>query len=396
MYQRIVIVGGGHGGFHAVASLRSLGFDGHITLISDEPHLPYHRPPLSKGGLADENSTPQVFKDSNYFAQQAIELRLETSVTSIDRAARVVVASSGETFGYDRLILALGAENRVLSLPGSSFPNVVSIRRYDDVGRARSWLDRSARIAVVGGGFIGLELASAVRKQGKKVIVLEALDRLLSRSVRPELSEYLLGLHRRHEVDIRLGACVRCITGASLAEEIELTDGQHIPIDMVFVGVGIVPNDKLAALAGLEVGDGILVNADMRSSDYNIYAIGDCARFPSESGRMIRVESVQNATDQARVAAQSIMGVSAGYRPVHWFWSDQFGRKLQIAGLAGDADRIEVDGDPLSEKFTVFTFKGNRLLTAESIGRPADHVRARQKLAAQRSDVTPLADTQTA
>lgn len=384
MAERIIVVGAGHAGFQAAASLRALGFQGQLSLIGDELHLPYQRPPLSKSALAQRKRAEELaFRDGAFFEQQRIALRLGCRVTRIDASERAIVLSGGESLPYDRLILALGAENHALPVEGAGLPNVLSIRRHDEAAAAADWLDRAEKVAVIGGGFIGLELAAAARALGKQVVVVEALDRLLKRSVRPEMSDYMLRLHRRHGVDIRLDARLRRIVGGALAEGLELEDGTLIPADMVFVGVGIRPNDALAAAAGIATADGIVVDAHMRSSAPDVYAIGDCARFPLGAGGSIRVESVQNATDQATIAAQAILGAPEPYRPVHWFWSEQFGLKLQIAGLGGEADRVEVKGDPEGDKFAVLAFSADRLVTAETVGMPAEHVRARQALAAQ-------------
>ena len=387
MIGRVVVIGAGHGGFQTAASLRSLGFAGSVVLVGEETHLPYQRPPLSKSALIERKRPEELaFKDASFFERQRIDLRLGCRATAIDVVAREVSLSSDENIPYDRLVLALGAQNLALPISGASLPNVLSIRGHDEAKAAIEWLDRSRRVVVIGGGFIGLELAASARMAGRDVTIVEAQDRLLKRSVRAEMSSYFLGLHRRHGVDVRLKAKVRRITGDALAEGLELEDGTVIPADMIFVGVGIRPNDGLAAASGLATADGILVDTCMRTSVPEIYAIGDCARFPAASGGTVRVESVQNATDQARTAAQAILGDQEPYRAVHWFWSEQFGLKLQIAGLAGESDRIETRGESGTDKFTVLAFKDERLVTAESVGMPAEHVRARQALAAQFRD----------
>lgn len=379
--SKVVIVGGGHAGFSAAAGLRSNGHEGEILIVSEEAHMPYHRPPLSKallvggGGAGDIALGKQAFYDRN-----DIRVRLGTKVTAIDCAVRVLSLAGGGTLGYDRLILALGAENRRLPMPGAGFPNVLSLRSYDDAVAARGWLGRSDRVAVIGGGFVGLELASAANRLGRRVTVIEASDRLMSRAVSPEISAHYLNLHRSNGVDVRLNAKASRIEGDRAASAVVLEDGTRIGADLVFVGVGIRPADRLAAEAGIATQDGILVDGHMRTSAPGVHAVGDCARFPSRHGGLIRVESVQNAVDQGLLAARDIAGTAAPYAPVHWFWSDQFGVKLQMATIGRDGADRRIAGDVAGGKFTVYAFDDGVLTGAESVGRPADHARVRKLL----------------
>ncbi|SRR5579883_62618 len=357
----VVIVGAGQAGFQAAWSLRMEGYDGTVTLIGEEPHLPYQRPPLSKGFLLGKQELASAtLRPERFYREHRIDLIQGERVSAIDRESRRVKLGSGSSLPYDSLVLATGA--RVRRLPD---PNIVYLRGIDDAIELSSRLARAQSVLVIGGGFIGLEVAAAARVLGKDVTVVEIQSRLMSRSVAPVLSDFFRALHESHGVRIRFGAC-------------EASAGA----DLVIAGIGVIPNSELADAAGLPVANGIVVDAHLRTADHRIFAIGDCADHP----QMGRLESVQNAVDQAKCVAANIAGKNEPYRAVPWFWTDQFDAKLQMAGISLAADQVVLRGSP--PKFSVFYFRSGKLIAVDSIGRPADHLLAR-KLLAKESAVTP-------
>lgn len=380
----IVVVGSGHGGFHVALAYRDLGGTDPVILVDARPGLPVQRPPLSKAYLApDADGAPASleFRPEEFYRHRDIELR-HGRVSSIDRAARQVVFDDGERLGYGHLVLATGARNRRPELPGIDLEGVVELRSPEDADNLRKLLSKRSNVVVIGGGFIGLEVAAAASKYGGRVTVLEALDRVMSRVVSAPVSEHFQQLHARHGVTIRTGAFVAALHGSGSVREVELADGSRIPADLVVFGVGVLPEDGLARDAGLAVGNGIEVDDTLLTSDPHVSAIGDCASFASGDGRR-RLESVQNAADHARTVAARLFGETRSYDAVPWFWSEQFDSKLQIAGVAtGDEDqmvRLDAAGG-----FSVLHFAGTRLTVVESLNRPADHVAARRLLAAGR------------
>jgi 3-phenylpropionate/trans-cinnamate dioxygenase ferredoxin reductase subunit len=359
----VVIVGAGQAGFQAAFSLRSDGYDKSITLIGEEPHLPYQRPPLSKGFLAGKQTIESAaLRPEVFYGTHRIDLITGEGVTSIDRSGHVELAS-GKRIPYDKLILATGA--RVRKLPAKLKSDVLYLRDRRDAVELKERLDRSTSVLVIGGGFIGLEVAAAARLLGKQVTVLEAQPRLMQRSVAPIISEFYRELHTANSVNVVLGS-------SEIASH---------PAELVVVGIGVVPNVELAREAGLAITDGIAVDDYLRTSDPNIYAIGDCAEHPNVfADARVRIESVQNAVDQARCAAANIAGRNLPYRAVPWFWTDQFDVKLQMAGLSGGSDRLVTRGDPAIRKFSIFYFRGDRLIGVDSINRPGDHMMGRKLL----------------
>jgi 3-phenylpropionate/trans-cinnamate dioxygenase ferredoxin reductase subunit len=378
--QGVVIVGAGQGGFQVAFSLRSEGYDGRITLIGDEPHLPYQRPPLSKDFMAGKQAIEKtLLRPAAYYLDQRIDLITNEAVREIDRAGRSAILASGSRVPYDSLVLAVGARNRTLSLKGAQRDGVCYLRTIAEAVDIKDRLASASDIVVIGGGFIGLELAAVASSPGKSVTVLEVQPRLMPRAVAPILSDFYREVHMGQGVAIALGAGASEIRG----REVVLGNGTILPADVVLVGVGVVANTDLAERAGLLVANGIVVDEYLRTGDENIYAIGDCAYYPNRfAGGHTRLESVQNAVDQARCVAAAIVGRPARYHAVPWFWTDQFDIKLQTAGLSTGADRIVTRGDPASRKFSVFYFKDNRLIAVDSINRPGEHIVARKLLAA--------------
>ena len=387
MAEPIVIVGAGQAGAKAAETLRRSGYAGDLVLIGDEPHEPYQRPPLSKKFLSGAIDAAQLWLYGPTFADElGLDFIKNDRVTSIDRAAKRIASKSGRSLPYSQLLLATGTRPRVLPLPGADLKGVHVLRSIADVEAMQAGLKSPRRIAIIGGGYIGLETAAMLRQMGHEATVIEAQQRLLQRVAGPEISEFFRALHARNGVGIHLGAAVKAITGTDHVDGVETSAGR-IPADMVLIAAGSIANDELARAAGLESADGIVVDGQCRAAE-DIYAAGDCTRFFSQRyGRSIRLESVQNATDQARAAAAAMLGATEIYDPVPWFWSDQYDIKLQIAGLNQGYDRIETTGDPGSGSFSLAYFQGDRLLCVDAVNSPRAHMTARRQLAG----VTPRA-----
>ena len=387
----VVIAGAGQGGFQVAASLRKEGYDGPVALVGDEPGLPYQRPPLSKDYMTGAASAEKVLlRPEAFYAKQAIELRPGERLERIDRTARRVELGSGRTLHYEHLVLALGARPRPLPVPGGELAGVHLLRTLADAQVLRERLEQVERVVVVGAGFIGLEFAAAARTHGLDVTVVEALDRAMARVVSPEISVYFQRLHERAGTPLLLSAAVERLEGdGGRVTAVRTADGRRLPAELVVVGVGVVPNTAPAQAAGLDVEDGIVVDELLRTSDPRISAIGDCAAYPScHTGRRVRLESVQNSVDHGRCVAARIAGRAAPYTSVPWFWSDQHGCKLQIAGLTAGRDHAVVRGDVHGGAFSVLCFREGVLVGVESVNRPADHMAAR-KLLAQAPDLAP-------
>jgi 3-phenylpropionate/trans-cinnamate dioxygenase ferredoxin reductase subunit len=385
VYEKgIVIVGGGHGGSQVAASLRSDGYDGPLTLITAEPDVPYQRPPLSKAFLKDPKHDLLPLRPASFYEKNAIDLRLGTEVAGIDRRAGVVTLARDGTVPFDRVVLATGARPRLPPIEGAHFDGVVTLRHSDDARGLRGRLHAATNVVVVGGGFIGLEIASTARLLGKTVTVLEAADRLMGRVVAPAISQHFLALHQGWGTDVRLKTPVGRILGASgKVVSVETADGDRIAADIAVIGIGVVPNTELAVAAGLAVDNGILVNDFMETSAPEVIAIGDVVSFHHwELDRRVRLESVQNAVDQGKIAAATLLGQREAYRAVPWFWSDQGDVKLQMVGLSGHATRSVVRGVAGGNAFSVFHYAGDRLVAIDSVNRAADHVIGRRMIGA--------------
>jgi 3-phenylpropionate/trans-cinnamate dioxygenase ferredoxin reductase subunit len=375
----VVIVGGGQAGLEAAAVLRTQGYEGTVTLICEEPHAPYQRPPLSKEFLTGKQEVDRVFlRALTYYEKQRIDLILDERVAEINAGAKVVHLAGGGTVPYSQLILAVGARNR--QLPATGAENVLYLRSLDEAVTLKQRLAEARHgVAVIGGGFIGLEVAAAARMAGKTVTVIEAAPRLMSRAVSPILSDFFLDLHRAQGTEVLLNT----VAVEVYPDSVMLDNGSRIAADLVVAGIGVIPNVELARAAGLEVNDGIMVDEYMRTIDPAIFAIGDCADHPNVfAGGRTRIESVQNAVDQARCVARVITGKPEPYRDVPWFWTDQFEVRFQMAGLSGTHDQSVLRGSIEARKFSVFYFKQGRLLAVDSVNRSGDHVTARKMLAA--------------
>jgi len=395
--ETVVIVGAGHGGFQLAASLRQHGFDGRIQLLTDEPVLPYQRPPLSKDYLDGKIGFDLLLmRPDSFYRDHNIDLMQGLRAEAIDRAGKTLLLASGERLPYDHLVLATGARNRVPPLPGIELDGVCYLRNLAETHDLRDRLAAAEHLVVIGAGFIGLEFAAVARAHGKPVHILELTDRVMGRVVCVDTSHFFGEAHRRAGVEFSFGAQAVRIAGrpggpmGGKVDHIELADGRKLPADLVLVSIGVIPNGELAAAAGLSVQNGIVVDAELKTEDPAISAIGDCASFPCvhAGGSMTRLEAVQNAADHARTVADRICGKPRPYAALPWFWSEQGPLRLQIAGLTAGHDHTVVRGKLDAGEFSVFCYRAGQLLGIESINRPADHAHARRILAAGRQ-VTP-------
>jgi len=390
----IVVVGAGQAGAACVARLRSDGFDGEITLIGEESAPPYQRPPLSKKYLLGEMELERLYlRPESYYPENAIDLHLDMTVEAIDRQAKCVI--SGETrVPYDHLVLTTGSYPRHLPASiGGDLGGVHVVRGLADVDAMAPSVHEGARVLIVGGGYIGLEAAAVCAAKGMKVILVEMADRILQRVASPETSDYFRAVHSAHGVDIREGVGLTRLTGEGQVDGALLSDGSEIALDMVIVGIGIAPATALAEAAGLEIENGIKVDAHGRTSDPSIWSAGDCASFPYREDRL-RLESVQNAIDQAENLARNIMGAEEPYLPHPWFWSDQYDVKLQIAGLNTGYDRIVTRGG--GDAVSYWYYKGDDLLAVDAMNDPRAYMVGKRLIEAGKSPASDLvADSDT-
>jgi len=383
----VVIVGAGHAGFQLAASLRQLGYRERIGLINDEAHLPYQRPPLSKAYLKGTGGPDSLmFRPDRFYREQNIDLIADRAV-SIDRAARKLLLASGASLDYGHLVLATGARNRLLDIPNANLGDVRYLRTLDESEALRQRVASGQRVVVIGAGFIGLEFAATARAKGLEVDVVELGARVMARAVTAEISQFFQDRHMAAGIRIHLGVQATSIESDGInVTGVSLSDGRHVPADLVVVGVGVLPNIELAHEAGLAVAAGIIVNEQLLTADPDISAVGDCALFASPRfGASLRLESVQNATDHARCVAARMTGDAKTYDGQPWFWSDQGPDKLQIAGLTTGYDRVVVRGDPGQGSFSAFCYKSGQLVGIESINRASDHVFGRKILGINRS-----------
>jgi 3-phenylpropionate/trans-cinnamate dioxygenase ferredoxin reductase component len=386
----VIIVGAGHAGFQLAASLRQGGFSERIVLLNDEGHLPYQRPPLSKAYLKGTGGPDSLmFRADKFYQDGKIEL-ITDRAHAIDRNVRKVALASGASLDYGHLVLATGARNRLLDIPNARLGAVRYLRILDESQALRDLLKPGLRVVVIGAGFIGLEFAATARGKGLEVDVVELASRVMARAVTAEISEFSQARHAATGIRIHLGLQVTGIEadGAKVTG-VSLSNGTHIPADLVVVGVGVLPNVELAAEAGLPTASGIIVDEHLLTADANVSAIGDCALYTSKRfGGSLRLESVQNATDHARCVAARLTGKIEVYDGVPWFWSDQGPDKLQMVGLTTGYDRVVVRGDREQGAFSAFCYKGDTLLGIESVNRAGDHMFGRRLLGAGGS-ITP-------
>lgn len=381
--NQIVIIGAGHGAGQVVMSLRQKKFDGRLTLIGEEPWYPYQRPPLSKKFLAGELPAERLFlKPETFYDDPSISVLLNRRATSIDRVAKRVTTDDGETHDYDGLVIATGSRPRRLDVAGADLAGIHYLRGIDDVDSIRNDMSERARIAIVGAGYIGLEVAAVARQCGMEVTVIEMESRVMSRVVSPELSAFYQQVHADHGVRILLSTGVTGFSGDDRVDGVVLDNGETLETDVAVIGIGIVPNVELAQECGLEVYNGIVVDDHCRTNDPNIYAIGDCTWHPNALlGSCLRLESVHNAVEQAKTAAANLLGEDVAYAQVPWFWSDQYDLKLQIAGVSQGYDEVIVRGDPQTQVFSCLYLKQGRLIAVDAVNAPKDYIQSRSLIA---------------
>ena len=395
--SRIVVVGGGQAGGQAVDSLRREGFDGEIILVTAESQPPYQRPPLSKDYLAGRADRDRVLlRPEAFYAENSIELLTGARVASIDPGAHRVALETGRTLAYDRLLLATGSRIRRLDgMPGADLEGVLYLRTIEDSDRIRAAMEKADRVVVIGGGYIGLEVASVAIEAGRSVTVVEAQPRLLSRVATSALATFYADLHRARGVDLRLGASIARFRGEGGAvRSVELSDGSEVPADLVVVGIGIEPVTGLARDAGIDCDNGVAVDSGCRTSAPDVFAAGDCTSHPNAFfGRRVRLESVPNAMEQGRVAAAAMLGEDRAYESEPWFWSDQHGVRLQMAGRAEGADQTVTRGEFGGDSFITFHLRDGVLIGADAVNGVREFIFCRRLIAARgRPDPAALAD----
>ena len=388
----MLIIGAGLAGLTLAETLRAEGYEGSITLIGNEAHAPYQRPPLSKGYLLGEIKEAQLMmRTPEMLAKKNIELRVGAGATAIDRAAKRVTLNDGSVLAYDGLALCTGSRLRPLPLAGADWRGMHGLRSLDDAKAIAAALESAQNVVIIGGGFIGLEVAAVARKKGKQVTVLEAADRLMARVVPPLISQFYLDLHGSHGAEVVLGASVSELVSELVSEPVSelrgngarisavrTKDGREFAADLVLVGIGIIPNVEIAQAAGLDVNGGIVVDACGRTSDPAIVAAGDCTARRLEDGSWRRLESVQNALEQGKSAATALLGRERPFNAAPWFWSDQYDVKLQMVGLTAGFDQMVTRGDATSSKFSACYFKAGKLIAIDSLNQPGDHMTGRK------------------
>jgi 3-phenylpropionate/trans-cinnamate dioxygenase ferredoxin reductase component len=383
-FYDVVIVGAGHGGAQAAIALRQHKFAGSIAVIGDEPELPYERPPLSKEYLSGKKAFDRILiRPASFWQERGVAMLLARRVTVVESKAHTVITSDGEIIGYGQLIWATGGIPRRLTCGGSTLEGVHTIRTRADVDKMTRELPNVTQAVVIGGGYIGLEAAAVLAQFGKKVVLLEALDRVLARVSGGVLSRFYEAEHRAHGVDVRLGVTVACIEGNTKVTGVRLKDNEVIPADIVIVGIGIVPAVEPLIAAGATGRNGVEVDAQCRTSLPDIFAIGDCALHANKfaNGMPIRLESVQNANDQATLVAKTIMGQQVSYDAVPWFWSNQYDLKLQTIGLSTGHDDIVIRGDPAKRSFSVIYLREGRTIALDCVNATRDYVQGRKLVA---------------
>lgn len=391
----MVIIGAGHAAGQAAASLRQEKYEGPITIIGDEPHIPYQRPPLSKQYLSGDQGIERVYlRPEKFYAEKDIDLILNTRATRIERTAKTVTLEDGQVLDYDKLIISTGSRPRMLNIQGSDLAGIHYLRTIADVDRIRQEMQTARKLIIVGGGYIGLEVASVGIAAGLEVHVLEMEQRILQRVTTPQMSEYYHNLHTGRGVNIHTATAVTGFTGSERVEQVLCAD-TAMEADLVIVGIGIIPNTELAEEAGLAVDNGIVVDEHCRTSDPDIYAAGDCTNHPNALlNRRLRLESVPNAMEQARVCASNMLDGDKTYASIPWFWSDQYELKLQMVGFSADGDDQVVRGDMSSDAFAVFYLQDGNVVAADAVNSPKEFMICKQ-LIGKSVDPATLADATT-
>ncbi len=391
----MVILGAGHAAGQAAASLRQEGYDGEIVIIGDEPYIPYQRPPLSKAYLSGEVDLDRVYlRPGKFYEDKGITLKLGVRAERIDPAAKTVTTDAGETIAYEKLLITTGGRPRRLTIPGSDLGGIHYLRTIADVDGIRSEMAPGKRLVIVGGGYIGLEVASVAVKAGLEVHVLEMEARILQRVTTPEMSAYYHNLHESRGVHIHTSTAVTGFSGTGRVAAVDCGE-QSFPADLVIVGIGIIPNVEIAAAAGIACDNGVLVDEGCRTSAADIYAAGDCTNHPNPLlNRRLRLESVPNAMEQARVAVANMCGGDKRYASIPWFWSDQYELKLQMVGFSGDGDTQVLRGSMAANQFAIFYLKAGAVVAADAVNSPKEFMVCKQLIGKQ-VDPAKLADPAT-
>ena len=388
----MVIIGCGQAGGQAAASLRQEKYEGPITMIGQEPYIPYQRPPLSKQYLSGEQEKEKLsLRQESFYSEKEINLKLETSVLSLDPHKKELQLENDETVTYDKLLIATGGRPRKLEVDGHTLKGIHYLRNIDDVDAIKTQMSTSQNLVIVGGGYIGLEVASVAIKRGLTVSVLEMESRILERVTTEEMSAFYHQLHTDEGVNILTSTQAKAFKGSETVESVVCGD-HEIPADLVIVGIGILPNTEMAEAAGLETNNGLVVDEHCRTSNEHIFAAGDCTNHPNPIlNRRLRLESVPNAMEQGRVAASNMLGGSKSYASMPWFWSDQYEHKLQMVGFSKDSDQSVVRGDMESKSFTVFYLKDGSIIAADSVNNPKEFMASKQ-LVGKKASIEALAD----
>jgi 3-phenylpropionate/trans-cinnamate dioxygenase ferredoxin reductase component len=400
MNYDVLIVGAGHGGAQAAIMLRQLKFEGSIAIIGDEPEIPYERPPLSKEYFAGDKEFARILiRPAKFWEERDVAMLLNRRIASVDPTAKSIITEAGEVFGYTHLIWATGGSPRMLTCPGHQLSGIHAVRTRADVDAILTELNqpgRVGRIVIIGGGYIGLEAASALIKLSRVVTLLEALPRVLARVAGESLSHFYEAEHRAHGVDLRTGISAIAFEGDTYVSGVRLDNGEVLPADLIIIGIGIIPAVGPLCAAGAACDNGVLVNAQCRTSLPDIFAIGDCAAHANDfaDGAVIRLESVQNANDQANTVARTIMGDAQPYHAVPWFWSNQYDLKLQTVGLSTGFDESVTRGDPATRSFSVVYWKQGRVIALDCVNAIKDYVQGKALVVAGAEiDPARLADT---
>ena len=388
--ENLVIVGAGQSAIQCITSLRKEDYPGLITLVGEEEHLPYQRPPLSKGFLEDTVSNERLyFKKLEFFIENKVKLKLGTKAEEIDIENNNIHLSDNTKLSFDKLVFATGSSVRKLDFPGKDLNSIHYLRGLDDALSIKKDLQATQNIVVVGAGYIGLEVAAIAAKQNKSVTVIEMADRVMNRTVDPQISDYYLNLHQKNGVTFKFNTSLKEIIGTNNPEKVVCSDGSEVAADMVVIGAGIMPNVELAENAGLSCDNGIVVNEFGKTDHADIYACGDCTNHPNKLlNKKIRLESVHNAMEQSKTVASSIINKSLAYNQIPWFWSDQYDHKLQIVGLSGDHDKVIIRGDMSEAKFMLFYTKDDKLIAVDAVNNSKEFLICK-KLVANKVTIKP-------
>ena len=388
--ENLLIIGAGQSAIQCISTLKKEGYSGSITLVGEEEHLPYQRPPLSKGFLEDSlNKERLYFKRLEFFTENKVQLYLGLSAEKLEIDNQKVYLSDNSVLEFDKLVFATGSRVRLLDFPGSELKSIFYLRDLDDAEAIKKDLETSENLVIIGAGYIGLEAAAIAAKKNKKVTIIEMADRVMNRTVDPQISEYYLNLHESYGVKFHFNTSLETINEVSDSLEVVCSDGTEVKADSVLIGAGVVPNIELAEEAGINCDNGIIVNEFGQTNFKNIYACGDCTNHPNKIlNKNLRLESVHNAMEQAKTVASSLMNNPMEYNQVPWFWSDQYDHKLQIVGLSGDHDVVTMRGNTNDAKFMLFYTKDEELIAVDAINNPKEFLISR-KLVANKVKIKP-------